>query len=215
MPSYQPLPQPPSRMPERGPTRRTSRLRGALLLLFALSIVATLLIEQADRLGRYLPFLRKPAPPITELHPVVKEKTNQLVENVGKLGITIVITDGFRSDDEQDKLYDQGRTSKGPVVTQVRGGGSYHNYGLAIDFALQTKNGRVVWDMELDGNRNGEPDWFEVVAVAKELGFSWGGDWKSFKDYPHLQMDFGYSISELQRGYHPPEQLDGEQDVLK
>jgi peptidoglycan L-alanyl-D-glutamate endopeptidase CwlK len=190
-------------------------LRGALLLLFALSIVATLLIEQADRLGRYLPFLRKPAPPITELHPVVKEKTNQLVENVGKLGITIVITDGFRSDDEQDKLYDQGRTSKGPVVTQVRGGGSYHNYGLAIDFALQTKNGRVVWDMELDGNRNGEPDWFEVVAVAKELGFSWGGDWKSFKDYPHLQMDFGYSISELQRGYHPPEQLDGEQDVLK
>jgi peptidoglycan L-alanyl-D-glutamate endopeptidase CwlK len=69
--------------------------------------------------------------------------------------------------------------------------------------------------MELDGNRNGEPDWFEVVAVAKELGFSWGGDWKSFKDYPHLQMDFGYSISELQRGYHPPKQLDGEQDVLK
>jgi peptidoglycan L-alanyl-D-glutamate endopeptidase CwlK len=197
-------------MPERGPAKRTRRLRGALLLLFVLSIAATLAIGNADRLGRYVPFLRKPAPTITELHPVVKEKTNQLVENASRLGITVIITDGFRSHDEQDKLYGQGRTSKGPVVTQVRGGGSFHNYGLAVDFALRTKNGRVVWDMELDGNRNGEPDWLEVVAVAKELGFSWGGDWKSFKDYPHLQMDFGYSISELQRGYRPSEQLNDE-----
>lgn len=208
MPSYQPLPQPPSRMPERGPTRRTRRLRGVLLLLFLLSIGAMLAIEHGDGLGRYVPFLSKSAPPVTELHPIVKEKTNQLVEAASRLGITIVITDGFRSHEEQDNLYRQGRMSKGPIVTQVRGGGSYHNYGLAVDFALRTKKGTVVWDMELDSNRNGEPDWLEVVAAAKKLGFSWGGDWESFKDYPHLQMDFGYSISELQRGYRPPEQID-------
>ncbi|MHA6482929.1 M15 family metallopeptidase [Paenibacillus sp. strain BS8-2] len=206
MPSYQPLPQPPSRLPERGPTRRVRRLRGVLLLLFVISIGATIAIQNADHLGRYVPFLRKPAPPITELHPIVKQKTDQLVESAAKLGITIVITDSFRSHDEQDKLYAQGRTGKGPIVTQVRGGGSYHNYGLAVDFAIRTKKGSIVWDMELDGNRNGKSDWHEVVAVAKNLGFSWGGDWKSFKDYPHLQMDFGYSISELQRGYRPPEQ---------
>ncbi|MFP9170447.1 M15 family metallopeptidase, partial [Enterococcus faecalis] len=23
---------------------------------------------------------------------------------------------------------------------------------------------------------------------AKTLGFEWGGDWKRFKDYPHLEM---------------------------
>lgn len=65
---------------------------------------------------------------------------------------------------------------------------SYHNYGLAIDFALQKKDGSIIWDMEYDGNQNGKSDWLEVVEIAKTLGFEWGGDWKRFKDYPHLEM---------------------------
>ncbi|MDQ6422699.1 M15 family metallopeptidase [Paenibacillus sp. LHD-117] len=162
------------------------------------------MMEYSDRLERLLPFLRKEVPPITELHPIVMEKTDLLIEEAKRLGISVVITDDFRSHEDQNALYEQGRTQKGPIVTQVRGGGSYHNYGLAIDFALRTKGGRIVWDMEHDGNRNGKPDWLEVVDAAKKLGFSWGGDWKSFKDYPHLQMDFGYSISELRRGFRPP-----------
>ena len=39
----------------------------------------------------------------------------------------------------------------------------------------------------------------EVVAIAKNLGFDWGGDWSGFKDYPHLQMTFGLSLRELQQ----------------
>jgi peptidoglycan LD-endopeptidase CwlK len=54
--------------------------------------------------------------------------------------------------------------------------------------------------MEYDGNQNNKQDWLEVVDRAKELGFDWGGDWAAFKDYPHLQMDFGISLRELQRG---------------
>ncbi len=42
--------------------------------------------------------------------------------------------------------------------------------------------------MEYDGNQNGKSDWLEVVEIAKTLGFEWGGDWKRFKDYPHLEM---------------------------
>ena len=93
-------------------------------------------------------------------------------------------------------------------MTQARGGESYHNYGLAIDFALRLENGEVVWDIERDGNRNGKRDWFEVAAIGKELGFIWGGDWQHFKDYPHLQMTFGLSISELQQGYRPEDVLE-------
>ncbi len=50
------------------------------------------------------------------------------------------------------------------------------------------KDGSLIWDMTYDGNRNGTPDWLEVVSIAKTLGFDWGGDWRGFKDYPHLQM---------------------------
>jgi peptidoglycan L-alanyl-D-glutamate endopeptidase CwlK len=51
--------------------------------------------------------------------------------------------------------------------------------------------------MERDDNGNGEADWTEAVEIAKELGFSWGGDWPGFKDYPHLEMTFGLSLEEL------------------
>ncbi|TSB45447.1 M15 family metallopeptidase [Alkalicoccobacillus porphyridii] len=141
--------------------------------------------------------------PPTDLHPTVAEKTEELVERAADLEIDVVITDDFRSIEKQDSLYDKGRESEGRVVTNAKGGESYHNYGLAIDFALRKENGDVIWDLEYDGNQNGESDWMEVVSIAKDLGFTWGGDWKGFRDYPHLQMDFGYSINELQRGKYP------------
>jgi peptidoglycan L-alanyl-D-glutamate endopeptidase CwlK len=124
----------------------------------------------------------------TELHPVVEEKKNKLVQQASDQGISIVITEGFRSKEEQDKLYAKGRTEEGNIVTYSKGGQSYHNYGLAIDFAIQLKDGQVIWDMEYDGNNNNQSDWMEVVDIAKNLGFEWGGDWQGFKDYPHFQM---------------------------
>ena len=137
------------------------------------------------------------------LHPKVGEQAGSLVRIAGERGIQVLITDGFRSFEEQDDLYAKGRDASGNIVTHAKAGESYHNYGLAIDFALLMDNGEATWDMSFDGNGNGNPDWQEVVAIAKELGFEWGGDWENFKDYPHLQMDFGLSIRELQRGKLP------------
>lgn len=142
------------------------------------------------------------------LHPAVEEKSNELVRQAEAAGIDILITDAFRSAEEQNGLHAQGRSAQGSIVTHAQGGESYHNYGLAIDFALRLENGEVVWDIERDGNRNGKRDWFEVAAIGKELGFTWGGDWQHFKDYPHLQMSFGLSISELQQGYRPEDVMD-------
>lgn len=139
----------------------------------------------------------------TGLHPIVKKRTNQLIQQAAKKGITVVITDDFRSGKAQDELYQKGRTVSGNIVTNAKGGESYHNYGLAVDFALKTPSENVIWDMKYDGNKNGKSDWYEVVDLAKKLGFTWGGDWPNFKDYPHLQMDFGLSITDLQNGERP------------
>ncbi|WP_054704129.1 M15 family metallopeptidase [Bacillus sp. JCM 19041] len=133
------------------------------------------------------------------LHPIVEEKTEELIKQSSEVGIDIIITDGYRSIEEQDKLYKQGRQNSGQVVTNAKGGQSYHNFGLAVDYALLNENGEPIWDIHYDGNQNGEPDWFEVADIAKELGFQWGGDWSRFVDYPHLQMTFGYSIRELKQ----------------
>lgn len=138
-----------------------------------------------------------------DLHPLVKKNTQELLKRTQEKGIEIAITEGFRSKQSQDTLYAQGRQASGNIVTKARGGESYHNYGLAIDFALKDTSGNIIWDMEYDGNHNGESDWMEVVAIAKDLGFTWGGDWVGFQDNPHLQMDFGLSITDLQNGLRP------------
>jgi peptidoglycan L-alanyl-D-glutamate endopeptidase CwlK len=105
----------------------------------------------------------------------------------------------FRS---QDKLFAQGRTTKGAKVTNVKGGFSYHNYGLALDIVLlldKDKNGlyeTAVWDTKGDFDRDGKADWMEVVNIFKQFGWEWGGDWK-FYDAPHFQKTFGYSVRQL------------------
>ncbi|OBR64485.1 peptidase [Paenibacillus oryzae] len=168
-----------------------------------MALILLLYFFYNDEAGRFLPFVNKNTPPVAELHPVVLEHAEKLVEEAAAIGISVLITQGHRSEEEQNELYNKGRTSQGAIVTYARGGESYHNYGLAIDFALLNAKGKALWDLEYDGNRNGKSDWHEVAALAKKIGFSWGGDWKGFKDYPHLQMDFGYSINELSRGFRP------------
>lgn len=143
------------------------------------------------------------ASPPSELHPEVERNKKLLIEKAADIGIDVVITEELRTFDDQEALFAMGRSVEGNKVTNARGGESYHNYGLAIDYALRDNNGKIIWDMGYDGNGNGEPDWIEVADIGKELGFDWGGDWKHFRDYPHLQMTFGLSISDLQNGLRP------------
>ncbi|WP_340034046.1 M15 family metallopeptidase [Paenibacillus sp. FSL H3-0302] len=140
------------------------------------------------------------------LHPVVLAAATVLIERCYARGVPIVITQGLRTIAEQDALYAQGRTKPGSIVTNAKGGYSYHNFGLAVDFALLLPNGSSVsWDMNRDYNGNNIKDWIEVVEEAKKLGFEWGGDWTTFKDYPHFQMVFGLTLTQLRAGSKPSE----------
>lgn len=148
----------------------------------------------------------KSASRLNGLHPAVHAAATALIELSFKRGVPIVITQGLRTIAEQDALYAQGRTKPGSIVTNAKGGYSYHNYGLAVDIALLLPNGSSVsWDMRRDGDQDGVTDWMEVIQEAKHLGFEWGGDWTSFKDYPHLQMTFGLSLASLRTGVVPTE----------
>jgi peptidoglycan L-alanyl-D-glutamate endopeptidase CwlK len=103
---------------------------------------------------------------------------------------------------EQNALFAQGRTKPGPIVTKARGGLSYHNYGVALDIVLIRDldgNGtyeKATWDITTDFDGDGKADWMEVVQIFKEHGWEWGGDW-GFKDPPHFQKTFGYSVRQL------------------
>ncbi|WP_025691967.1 M15 family metallopeptidase [Paenibacillus zanthoxyli] len=140
------------------------------------------------------------------LNPAVHAAAAALIERCYACGIPILITQGLRTMAEQDTLYAQGRTKPGAIVTNARGGYSYHNYGLAVDFALLLPDGKnVSWDMLRDGNEDRLADWGQVVQIAKTFGFEWGGDWSGFKDFSHLQMTFGLALDRLRAGERPSE----------
>ncbi len=150
--------------------------------------------------------MSKSASRVAALHPVVRQAAERLIERSFARGVPIVITQGLRTIAEQDALYAQGRTKPGQIVTNARGGYSNHNFGVAIDFCLLMPDGRsVTWDMVRDGDGDKVADWNEVVAIAKELGFAWGGDWTKFKDYPHLEMCFGLTTAQYRAGVSPTE----------
>lgn len=139
------------------------------------------------------------------LHPVVQEKATELIKRAYKRNVELAITEGYRSFAEQQRLYNKGRTTSGSIVTNAKPGESYHNYGLAVDIALYKPNGyQLVWDVQRDLDQDGRSDWLEVVDEAKALGFKWGGDWRTFKDYPHFEYTFGLSIRDLLNGKRPP-----------
>jgi RHS repeat-associated protein len=65
---------------------------------------------------------------------VRQSATNFINRTETELGVQLRVTQGYRSKEEQDKLFMSSRTNPpGPWRTDAKGGQSYHNYGLAID----------------------------------------------------------------------------------
>jgi peptidoglycan L-alanyl-D-glutamate endopeptidase CwlK len=95
-------------------------------------------------------------------------------------GIYLRVTQTLRTFEEQQALYDLGRTKPGKKVTNARAGLSWHNYGLAYDVVILEKDGKVNWNT-LD------PKWKRVGFEGEKLGLTWGGSFKSFIDYPHFE----------------------------
>lgn len=128
---------------------------------------------------------------INTLHPKIRESAKSFILDVQKAGIVLRINSAYRTFEEQDALYNIGRGKQGRIVTNAKGGYSYHNYGLAID-VQEIKNGKLV-SHELSD----KAFWNKVVPVGKKYGFNWGGAWTSFPDKPHFEKTFGYSCSSL------------------
>jgi len=108
------------------------------------------------------------------LHPELQTEVNkiydEIVQSLGNF-VTCRFAFTFRSKKQQDDLYAQGRTvlfnSKGRrlgIVTNAKGGESYHNYGLAIDIVLlqdRDKNGThetASWCVKTDFDKDGVAD---------------------------------------------------------
>lgn len=93
---------------------------------------------------------------------------------------------GYRSIEDQDKIFARGRTEAGARVTNAMGGQSAHNYGMATDWVwFDPVTFLPVWE---------SGRWDEYRDAVHVAGLKWGGD---FNDRPHNQLKIGMSYKRL------------------
>ena len=115
---------------------------------------------------------------ISDLHPLIIPMYNTFAKKMRTSGIQFVVTCTYRSAEEQDSLFAQGRTLKAgvwtvtnskKVVTWVRGGNSAHNVkkdgkpaAMAFDIVIVTA-GKLNWD-------SAHKDWQLAIQHGKDSG---------------------------------------------
>jgi hypothetical protein len=126
---------------------------------------------------------------ISEIHPLVKRKSDAIIADMQTLNQPVRLVEGYRSPERQTELYNQGRTTVGNKVTNAKAGESLHNYGVAVDFVFRK-----------EGYNATQEQWELLGQIGKRHGFEWGGDWNGFVDRPHFEMTLGYSLKSFQQG---------------
>lgn len=91
---------------------------------------------------------------------------------------------GKRVAKEQNKLFLKG-VSKCDGYKKM----SKHQFGIAFDFAVYDDKGAPTWSKSFHYKYEEVARHF--IKVAKDrynVTLVWGGDWTSFRDYPHMQI---------------------------
>lgn len=110
---------------------------------------------------------------ISLLRDDVERNCRKMIEIAKADGWNILVTGTVRDQEYQEYCYRNGTANtKYP---------SFHadHAGLAFDICKNKK-----------GEEYSDPAfWKYCGALGKKMGFTWGGDWKSFPDKPHFQWD--------------------------
>ena len=113
---------------------------------------------------------------LEKMNGVNSKLINLMKEAIKESPYDFSITEGIRTLKRQKELVAQGKSKTLK---------SYHLTGKAVDIAGWI-DGKVTWDFK----------YYKEVAdhikeVARKLGYviTWGGDWKTFKDGPHFQIE--------------------------
>ena len=100
-------------------------------------------------------------------------------------GYTLRISSGFRTVEEQNELYNQGRTVNGHIITEAQGGKSIHNFGFAVDMVDRWKG----YDI----------DWGKIGKMAEYCKLEHGNE----GDVSHFEIRDGLTTARFAAGRRP------------
>lgn len=126
-----------------------------------------------------------------KLHTVDRRLQAVVLRAADDTAVDFSVVQGKRSQEEQDRLYAQGRTEPGPIVTWVHQ--SNHLSGRAVDLCPYV-NGALDWDT-MDNFIKVKEAMFKAAA-SLGIKIRWGGDWDQDDnihehgetDNPHFEL---------------------------
>lgn len=129
---------------------------------------------------------------LDDLNKRVAQLAQQFVSACAHENIDIIITSTYRDKEAQDALFAKGRTKPGKIITNARGGESFHNHHVAFDF-VPVRAGKACWDDVALFKHCGE--------LAESVGLEWSGRWSGkFKELAHCQFTNGLTIDDFKKG---------------
>lgn len=114
------------------------------------------------------------------------------IDNCHRESVDLLIYCTLRSNEEQNKLYAQGRTEGGKIVTNARAGQSAHNPGkdgkaVAYD-CVPLRFGKPVWG---SSSKEDTALWAIVGRCGEATGLQWSGRWTGkLREMEHFQAEY-------------------------
>ena len=107
------------------------------------------------------------------VHPDLKRVMLEAIENAP---FDFGITEGLRTKERQQQLFNEGKSQTL---------NSRHLTGNAVDIVIFIDN-KVTWDLKYYKVLS---EHIKAVAKLNDVPVVWGGDWKSFVDAVHFELD--------------------------
>ena len=124
---------------------------------------------------------------LNHLAPLAKTKCEQFLIGCRLHNIDVMVYCTYRDEESQNALYAIGRTLKGHILTNKRGGESKHNHkidgfpaSLAFD-AVPLIHGKCDW--------KNNAAYLKMGVIAESIGLKWAGRWQgSLKERAHFEI---------------------------
>lgn len=142
----------------------------------ALGVAAgvAVMLAAVARGGRY-EWDARSARELARVSPAARRMADYVAAYAAARGVRVTVAHqgGRRTEGEQAALAAAGASrATGPAAPHVR--------GAAVDFALLDPGYTVP--------PASDPRWRVIGAAAADYGAEWGGDWRSIRDFPHVEV---------------------------
>jgi len=118
------------------------------------------------------------------------EVAKRFLEAAESQGLRTKVISTLRTCEEQTRIYAQGRTEPGAVISGASGCRSWHVWGRAFDVLVLDENGSAVTD-------GSDPRYDRLGEIGRDFGLIWGGHFSWGRDAVHFEYHPGLSMNDL------------------